>query len=344
MDQVIHTRHLSKSFRVPALNARRGVLGKAWHFLSNPTVELMAVKDVSFDVEGGEVVGFLGANGSGKSTTIKMLTGILTPSGGEVEVLGFVPYRERREFTYHIGVVMGQKSLLWWNLPVIESFKLYRDIYGQSERDFTRRLELFCALLELDDILPIPVRKLSLGLRMRAEIAASLLHRPDVIFLDEPTIGLDVVARMKLKGFLRRVNEELGTTVFLTTHNMIDVEELCRRCLILARGELIFDDDLAALRARENYQVLEFEVQAVVDDPRFRRALGRGVLIGRTELTYRLQVPTDETPELVEQLLGACRLCDLHVLPPSLETIVSRIFEEETRRPDDAEQVLAVAG
>jgi len=241
-------------------------------------------------------------------------------------------------------VVMGQKSLLWWNIPVIESFKLYRDIYGQSEKDFAARLNHFCALLDLGEILHMPVRKLSLGLRMRAEIAASLLHRPEVIFLDEPTIGLDVLARMNLKSFLRRVNEETGTTIILTTHNMVDVEELCRRCLIVDRGELIYDGDVAGLKARENYQILEFEVEAVLDEVRFRLALARGALLEKSDLTYKLQVPNGETPQVVEQLLGACRLSGLHVLPPSLESIVRKIFAGDERRTSDAAPVLAAVG
>jgi ABC-2 type transport system ATP-binding protein len=344
MTEVISVRHLSKTFRVPVPNDRPGLSGTIRHFLANPTTAFAAVKDLSWSARRGEIVGFLGANGSGKSTTIKMLTGILTPTSGEAEVLGFVPWRQRLEYTRHIGVVMGQKSLLWWNIPVIESFKLYRDIYGQSEKDFTARLNHFCALLDLGDILHMPVRKLSLGLRMRAEIAASLLHSPEVIFLDEPTIGLDVLARMNLKSFLRRVNEETGTTIILTTHNMVDVEELCRRCLIIDRGELIYDGDVAGLKARENYQILEFEVEAVLDEARFRRALARGLLIEQSDLTYKLQVSNGETPQVVEQLLGACRLSGLHVLPPSLESIVRKIFAGEERRPSDAAPVLAAAG
>ena len=340
MSQAIRVERLSKSFRVPVAGERRDALGRFLHFLRRPTTEAPAVREVSFGIERGEMVGFLGANGSGKSTTIKLLTGILTPSAGEAEVLGYVPWLERREYTRHIGVVMGQKSLLWWNIPVLESFKLYRDIYGISDEQFRQQVERFSRLLEIDEILHVPVRKLSLGLRMRAEIAASLLHRPEVIFLDEPTIGLDVLARMRLKDFLRRVNEELGVTLLLTTHNMGDVEDLCRRCLILESGRLIYDGAIASLKVGEGYQIVEFDVEAVLDERRFQGALARGSMVSKDELSYKIQVPNAEASGLIEQLLSSCRLSDLHVLPPTLESIIGKIFDRRDGRAGNGQPLL----
>jgi len=334
MAPVIRVRGLEKTFRVPVPCEATGPWGRLRHFLRNPSKTFTAVQDLSFEVEAGEVVGFLGANGSGKSTTIKMLTGILTPTGGELDVLGHVPYRDRLTYTRRIGLVMGQKSLLWWNIPVLESFKLYRDIYRQSSRDFERRLDQFTEMLEIRDILHVPVRKLSLGLRMRAEIAASLLHRPDIVFLDEPAIGLDVVARMNLKRFLRTVNRELGITIFLTTHNMFDVEDLCPRCILLDRGRLLYDGDVSALKEGEQEKVVELDLLEVLDEGRFRRALRRCRTWEQERSSYKLQVATERVVEVIEELFASARLANLNVIPPSLESVVERIFKESRDRGD----------
>ena len=324
--QAIHVQNVSKSFRVPVKDERQGLAAKLRRFVVNPTQELRAVDDLSFDVGAGEVVGLLGVNGSGKSTTIKMLTGILTPSAGEIDVLGYVPWRQRIAYTHHIGVVLGQKTLLWWNIPVIDSLRLYRDIYGQSSKEFEERLDHFADVLEIRDILHVPVRKLSLGLRMRAEIVASLLHRPRVVFLDEPTIGLDILARLNLKRFLRRLHEEEGVTIVLTTHNMFDVEELCRRVLILQKGKLIYDGDIAALKAGDEQKVVELQVVQVLDDRRFQAALGRTQVLERSASKYRLQVEGAEAVCVIGDLMASSRLENLNVIPPTLESIVEKLF------------------
>jgi len=326
MSRAIHVSGLRKAFRVPQPGEPSGLLRKVWHFLHPPSRELLAVRDLSFEVDQGEMLGFLGANGSGKSTTIKMLTGILTPTAGEVEVLGYVPHRQRIACTSRIGLVLGQKSLLWWNIPVIESFKLYRDIYNQSQKDFEYRLGRFSEMLEISEILSMPVRKLSLGLRMRAEIVASLLHKPDVIFLDEPTIGLDVRARLNLKGFLKRVNEEMGVTLFLTTHNMLDVEDLCRRVILIDRGEKIYDGDIGTLKAMEETKIIEAEILGVTDPGLLSEAVARGQVLGQTATNLRLQVQSTETVEIIAKLFSSCHLANLNVLPPSLESIVEKLF------------------
>lgn len=330
MTAVIRAQALEKTFKTPVpADPSSGPFAKLAHFIRNPYRTFTAVNDLSFEVAEGETIGLLGANGSGKSTTIKMLTGVLTPSAGEIEVLGHVPYRRQAVFTSQIGLVLGQKSLLWWNIPVLESFKLYRDIYSISQEDFEKRLKLFAEVLELTQIMHVPVRKLSLGLRMRAEIAASLMHRPRIIFLDEPTIGLDVRARLNLKRFLRRVNEETGVTIFLTTHNMFDVEDVCSRCLIISKGSSIFDGDVASLRANEQVKRIDLEIFRTIDEARFERALSRCQILAKDGPTMKLQVPSEETVEIIGELFESCRLANLNVVPPTLESIVERLFEKD---------------
>jgi len=330
MPDVISVRALEKTFRTPVpADPKSGPLRKLAHFIRNPSQPLTAVKDLSFVVPEGEVIGFLGANGSGKSTTIKMLTGILTPSAGQAEVLGFVPHRRQTEFTSQIGLVLGQKSLLWWNIPVLESFKLYRDIYNISSEDFETRLEVFADVLELRSIMHVPVRKLSLGLRMRAEIAASLLHRPRIIFLDEPTIGLDVRARLKLKRFLLRVNQETGVTIFLTTHNMFDVEDVCSRCVILSKGSALFDGAVSALKANEEHKRLDVEIFRTLDEARLGNVLDRCEVLAKDGPVLRLKVPSGEAVSIIGELYESCEMANLNVVPPTLESIVERLFEKD---------------
>lgn len=344
MSDVIRVRNLRKTFAVPVKNDRPGLLSGIRHFLRHPTESLTAVKDLSFAVKPGEVTGFLGTNGSGKSTTIKMLTGILTPTSGEVEVLGYVPHKERYRYTREIGLVLGQKSLLWWNIPVIESFKLYRDIYGLKARDFERRLHEFTEILEIRDYLHVPVRKLSLGLRMRAEIAASLLHKPRIVFLDEPTIGLDVLGRTSLKRFLKTINDELGITIFLTTHNMFDVEDLCRRVIILHRGALVYDGGVAALKEAERFKVLELEVLEVTDERRFHRVLRRCRVLENEGPAYKLRIPAAEAVAIIEEIFASSRPANLNVVPPTLESIIEKIFEPESGEGhQDVAKILKIA-
>jgi len=218
MAPIIEVRELTKEFRT--FRRREGVLGALQNLFVREYVTVHAVDRVSFTIEPGEMVGYIGANGAGKSTTIKMLTGILVPTGGVVVSYGYVPYRERRRYTRHLGVVFGQRTQLWWDIAVIESFKLLKEIYGVPEADYRRRLDTFAEILNVKEYLHTPVRKLSLGERMRCDLAASLLHNPPLLFLDEPTIGLDVVAKDHIREFLKEINRTEGTTVLLTTHDL----------------------------------------------------------------------------------------------------------------------------
>jgi ABC-2 type transport system ATP-binding protein len=254
----IRVEALTKVFRVA--RHHRGALGALRNLFEREYREVRAVDGISFAVSAGEMLGCLGPNGAGKSTTIKMLTGILTPTAGQVEVLGLSPQRRRKEVAARIGVVFGQRTQLWWDLPLIESLDLLRYIYRVPAARYRRNLDTFRALLDLDAFLNTPVRQLSLGQRMRGDLAAALLHDPDVLYLDEPTIGLDVVGKHRIRDFLRTINRERGVTVVLTTHDMADVEQLCSRLLIIDHGQLLYDGGL-----RHIVDLLGTERTGVVD-------------------------------------------------------------------------------
>jgi len=286
-----------------------------------------AIDGISFDIERGEMVGYLGPNGAGKSTTIKLLTGILTPTSGQVEVLGYVPYQQRYEYAYHIGVILGQRELLWWDLPVLDSLRLYAEIYELTMEEFENRLELLSEVLGLEDLLYIPVRQLSLGQKKRCEFAASLMHKPDIIFMDEPMIALDVLVKERIRKLIRDVNKLLGTTVFLTTHDMGDVEELCDRVIILNEGKVVYDGSLPRLKSKyARWKTIEFEVSAIRDRSMLDRALASCEIVRAGGANWEARVPSDAGPQIVEGILNSCAVVDLSVHTSKLELIIADIF------------------
>ncbi|MGE5673512.1 MAG: ABC transporter ATP-binding protein [Mycobacterium leprae] len=300
--------------------------GASW-WRRRPVRRLRAVDGISFTVNEGEVIGLLGANGAGKTTTIKCLTGILTPTAGRASVLGYDPHRQRYAYTYHIGLVMGQKSLLLWDVPVIESLKLYRDIYEVPEADFRRRLEEYAALLELEPLLTKPVRKLSLGQRMRAEFVAAMLHRPAVVFLDEPTIGLDVLAKERIRQFLLGLNRREGTTIILTTHDMRDVEALSTRVLLLEGGRLTYDGSVQTLKQMQTERTVLLSYERVADDEAFRRLVATWPSAQLVDGGIRLTIPQEAIVPLTQAAIGALELRDVTIEPPSLEAIMRGVLE-----------------
>ena len=244
---MIEFKNISKTYRISKRQAGLGNAVKALFSRQYETVN--ALSDVSFNVKDGEMVGYIGPNGAGKSTTIKIMCGILTPDSGTCVVNGRVPWKERVEHVRDIGVVFGQRSQLWWDVPVIDSFELIRDIYTIDEQAYKKNRDELCELLELGELLKTPTRNLSLGQRMRCEIAGSLLHNPKIIFLDEPTIGLDAVSKIAVRHFIKRLNEERGTTVILTTHDMQDIEALTQRVILIGKGKILLDGNLEQFKA-----------------------------------------------------------------------------------------------
>ena len=317
---MIELRDVEKTFVV---RERRGRLRRARR-------EVKAVDGVSFEVGAGELVGYVGPNGAGKSTTVKMLTGVLVPSGGRISVAGLDPTRQRVRLARRIGVVFGQRVQLWWDLPLRDSFELLRHIYRVPAERYRANLDEFVELLELGPLLPTPVRQLSLGQRMRGELTAALLHDPELLFLDEPTIGLDIVAKARVREFLSRQNRERGLTVLLTTHDLGDIERLCRRLVVIDHGRVIYDGGLDALKERygpERTLVVDLEEEA----PPLALAGARTVRVegARQWLAFR----RDETSaaRLAAAVAERAPLVDLAVEEPDIEDVVRRIYGDSPR-------------
>jgi ABC-2 type transport system ATP-binding protein len=325
MSSIIAVANLQKHFKV--YKHHRGFWGALRNLTSRQYTLVRAVDGISFEIQKGELVGYIGPNGAGKSTTIKMLAGLLVPSGGDLWVNGRVPWQKRRHHVARIGAVFGQRTTLWWDLPVIESLDLLQHIYRIPPDRFRRNLAEFRELLELDPFLDTPVRSLSLGQRMRADICAALLHDPDLLFLDEPTIGLDVVAKERIRGFIRHINGQRGVTVLLTTHDLSDVEKLCERVMIIDQGRLLFDGELETLRRRFGGQrelVVEFaeSYQDVsVDGAQVAERDGRWAV-------YRFERGVVAASDLIGRLSARYRIRDLSVREPDIESTVRRIYEE----------------
>jgi len=328
LDPLISVDHLSKEFRT--FKRREGVWGSIQNLFIRDYRTLAAVDNVSFSIDRGEMVGYIGPNGAGKSTTIKMLTGILVPTSGEIRVNGFVPFRQRSQYVKTIGVVFGQRTQLWWDIAVIESFKLLRRIYDVPQRDFDARMEHFDEILGIREYLHTPVRKLSLGERMRCDLAAALLHNPPLLFLDEPTIGLDVVAKDHVRHFLRAINREFHTTILLTTHDLDDIEELCRRIMIIDRGRVLYDGPLAHLKQK---LLRTKQIKFALKDREQISYVGAfsrdGLELEQVdELTFRIRFDRIRiaTADLIRQILSTVEVRDLLIEDEPIEEIIKRIY------------------
>lgn len=321
---VVSVQGLGKTFTVK--KKAPGLRG-SWQAVWKPvTTEVEAVRDITFALEEGEVLGFIGPNGAGKSTTIKILTGILFPSCGQATVLGYVPWQQRRQLAYHIGSVFGQKPQLWYHLPPEDTFRLFARIYELDMKTYQQRRDFLVEAFQIQELMAVPVRKLSLGQRMKCEIVASLLHRPRVIFLDEPTIGLDVVAKEQIRQAIQEMNELDRTTIFLTSHDAGDIEKLCRRVIVVNHGRVIFDDRTSVLKR-------QFLRRKIID-VRFAEALSEPlVLPGVTMLkqgTYGVKLEFDSRQRRVEavvqELMNVAPCVDINIADPPMEEIIREIY------------------
>ncbi|MET8815230.1 ATP-binding cassette domain-containing protein [Streptomyces sp. NPDC004549] len=296
-------------------------------FLKRERREVRAVDSLSFSVARGEMVGYIGPNGAGKSTTIKMLTGILTPSAGRLRVAGIDPSRERTRLAHRIGVVFGQRTTLWWDLPLIDSYRLAHRMYRVPDARYRENLDRCVELLELQDLLDVPVRQLSLGQRMRGDIAAALLHDPEVLYLDEPTIGLDVVSKAKVRGFLKELNSERGTTVLLTTHDLQDIEQLCSRVMVIDHGRLMYDGALAGLHeAADGERTLVVDLEREL--PPVEVPSARVVRVEGPRQWLAFPAGQSAAP-LVAHLAAVYPLVDLSVREPDIESVIAKMYAEK---------------
>ncbi|MEU9924511.1 ATP-binding cassette domain-containing protein [Streptomyces griseoluteus] len=296
-------------------------------FLKRERREVRAVDSISFTVARGEMVGYIGPNGAGKSTTIKMLTGILTPTSGRLRVAGIDPSRERTRLACRIGVVFGQRTTLWWDLPLVDSYRLAHRMYRIPDARYRENLARCVELLELGDLLDVPVRQLSLGQRMRGDIAAALLHDPEVLYLDEPTIGLDVVSKAKVRGFLKDLNAERGTTVLLTTHDLQDIEQLCSRVMVIDHGRLVYDGSLTGLHAAgEGERTLVVDLEREL--PPVEVPSARVVRVEGPRQWLAFPAGQSAAP-LVARLAAAYPLVDLSVREPDIEAVIAKMYAEK---------------
>lgn len=332
---MIKVENLSKEFK--SNKKYPGFKGAIKSFFSREYVIKKAVDNISFEIEDGEIVGYIGANGAGKSTTIKMMTGILTPSSGKVLINGLIPYEDREKNAKHIGVVFGQRTQLWWDLPLSETFSLLKDIYDVNDNDYKERMEFLNEVLEISEFILSPVRTLSLGQRMRADLAAALLHNPKIIYLDEPTIGLDVVVKEKVRSAIKEINKKYGTTVILTTHDLNDIEELCNRIIIIDNGTKIYDGSLKDIKDNYGYiTTMEILVKSLNGYENFdinnemkisKENLEINALDNKIIVRFNRNITNQA--EIISKIISKFNVLDFSILETSIEDIIKKIYRKE---------------
>lgn len=322
---IIEAKNLSKTFKV--YERGEGIKGYLKSFISRDYREVDAVQDIDLEIEKGEMIGYIGANGAGKSTTIKMLTGILEASSGQISVKGINPNQNRIQNAMNIGVVFGQKTQLWWDLPVRESFKLLKEIYEVSDEEYEERMAEFNRVLDLDEFLETPVRKLSLGQKMRCELAAAFLHHPDIVYLDEPTIGLDVSVKEKIREFIKKMNREENTTVMLTTHDIDDIEDLCERIVVLDKGKKIYDGRLDTLVDKFSSRRLLLDLKS---NKRLQIDSEAIYEINQDDLEVEIIFDREKisASELMRKVLDNYEVVDFEIKEPDIEGVVKKIYRE----------------
>lgn len=321
----INVEHLNKEFKV--LQRDSGLKNAFKSFVKRKYKVIKAVDDISFQIEKGEIVGYIGPNGAGKSTTIKMLTGILKRDSGDINIDGYDPFKDRIKYVKNIGVVFGQKSQLWWDIPVIESFELIKSIYKISDKDYKDNLNELVKMLQLESFLTTPVRSLSLGQRMRAELAASLLHNPSILFLDEPTIGLDAVSKVSVRKFIKEINKKRKVTVILTTHDMSDIEALTNRLIVIGNGKKLYDGTLSGIKKKFSHKKqLEIIFKGIKNIPNIKNV----DIIKKTKNRVLLDVDIEKITisKIVRQYSEVSEIEDVNVINEDIDDIIVKLYKE----------------
>ena len=331
---MIRVENLTKEFKIN--KKYPGFKGAIKSFFSTEHITKRAVDDISFEINDGEIVGYIGANGAGKSTTIKMMTGILTPTSGKVTVNGITPYENREKNAKNIGVVFGQKTQLWWDLPISETFSLLKDIYDISDNDFEERMNFFKKVLGLEEFFLNPVRTLSLGQRMRADLAAALIHNPKVIYLDEPTIGLDVVVKESVRKAIKEINKKYGTTIILTTHDLNDIEELCNRIIIIDKGKKIYDGEIEGVKEKYGYlTTVEIQVKDTINLDKFTEFADMkkdeefNLLYKDNKLFISFNKNKISSADIIGRTMKKLNVIDFSIKETSIEDIVKKMYRNE---------------
>jgi ABC-2 type transport system ATP-binding protein len=320
---MIQLANICKNYQI--YQKKQGVLQAFQSLIHREYKIINALDDITFNINEGEIIGYIGPNGAGKSTTIKIMSGILVPDSGTCNILGFTPWKQRKEYVRHIGVVFGQRSQLWWDVPVLDSYYLLKDIYKVPLKQFKTNLDLLTTKLDLGDILNTPVRQLSLGQKMRCEIAAALLHDPKILFLDEPTIGLDAISKLKVRKFIKEINHEKKLTIILTTHDMNDIEALAKRIILIGKGKILLDGSLPELRQKFTaHKIITICYLTKKDCPIPYK------IIAETENKVKLaiDVTKNSISEVINKLSNCYDICDISVDTRSIEEIIVDLYKE----------------
>ena len=321
----ISVKHLNKEFKV--LQRDSGLRNAFKSLIKRNYKYIKAVDDISFEIEKGEIVGYIGPNGAGKSTTIKMLCGILKSDSGEIKIAGFNPFKDRKEYVKNIGVVFGQKSQLWWDIPVIDSFDLLKNVYKINDEDYEKTKRELVSLLKLDNILTTPVRQLSLGQRMRAEIAASLLHKPKILFLDEPTIGLDAVSKVEVRKFIKDISKKENVTIILTSHDMSDIEALTNRLILIGNGKKLYDGTLSGIKKKfSKNKRLEILFSSMGQLPKIKDV--KTIEKKKNKVLLDVDVSKISISNVIKKYTDVCEIEDVNIIEEDIDNIIVKLYKD----------------
>lgn len=326
MAKIIKFIDICKSFTI--FQKKKGVKGILVNLFKRDKKIIHALKEVSFEIEEGDIVGYIGPNGAGKSTTIKIMSGILTPTSGSCEILGYTPWKDRKKYVKNIGVVFGQRSQLWWDVPVIDSFELLKDIYNIPNNEYKETLKLLVDTLKLEEIINRPLRQLSLGQKMKCELAGSLLHKPKILFLDEPTIGLDAVTKLTVRDFIKYINKTWGTTVILTTHDMSDIDALTNKIILIGRGQLLYNGSFSSIRHKyENIKTIEVEFK---NEYKTIQVDGYEVVSHNKNMAVLKNLPETEfnTKKFITQISKDYEIVDFSIKSMSVDEILAKLYSD----------------